>query len=126
MTENSIENVAVIRKYNLMMNRDSFDSMPFNPITHKFHSNNPESAVKEARNKKTSWKNRNFLKVKINDMGGNVYNDSHVPPAIKYMTSQDIKAKNIDSAYNPIKYEGNQFELPTRYRKRPDPDANHS
>ena len=30
---------------------------------------------------KTSWKSRNFLKVKVDDVGGRVYNDYEVPAA---------------------------------------------
>ena len=75
---------------------------------------------------KTSWKSRNFLKVKVDDVGGRVYNDYEVPAAIKYITSEEIKWKNTESAYNPIKFEGNQFSLPTAYRKRPNKDASHS
>lgn len=113
-------------QFNRMMNQENFKSMPFNPILHKFGSLKMESAAKEAAKKKTSWKSRNFLKVKVTDIGGKIYHDEEVPPAIRYLTSEEIRVKNTESAYNPIKFEGNQFSLPTAHRKRQGKDANHS
>ena len=59
-------------------------------------------------------------------MGGKVFNENEVPPAIRYLSSEEIKMKNSDSAYNPIKFQNNKFSLPTAYRKRPNADANHT
>ena len=123
---NNVGDDAAASQFNRMMNQENFASMPFNPILHKFQSKKIESATKEARDKKTSWKSRNFLKVKVDDLGGRVYNNMDVPPAIRYLSSEEIRWKNSESAYNPIKFEGNQFSLPTAYRKRPNPDANHT
>ena len=122
----SVDDKDVAETYNRMMNQVTYKSMPFNTILHQFNSQNIESASSEANKKKTSWKNRNFLKVKINDLGGKIYNENEVPPAIKYLTSQEIRLKNIESAYDPIKYAGNQFTMPTKYRRRPQKDAHHS
>lgn len=55
-----------------------------------------------------------------------MYNDAEVPPAIRYLSTEEIRWKNSESAYNPIKFEGDQFSLPTAYRRRPQLDANHS
>lgn len=124
--ESNVGDDASAKHFNRMMNQDNFKSLPFNTILHKFNSKKIQSASDEALSKKTSWKSRNFLKIKINDSGGRVYNESEVPPAIRYLTSQEIKTKNTESAYNPIKFEGNQFAMPTRYRRRPNADANHT
>ncbi len=120
------EDKSIAVRHNKMMNQDNFKEMPFNPILHKFTSTQSVSAIREADKKKTSWKSRNFLKVKINDYGGKVYNETEIPLAIKYISSKDIHAKNTMSAYDPIKYEPNHFSMPTRHRQRPNLDANHT
>lgn len=108
---NNIGDEAAAAQYNRMMNQKNYQRMPFNPILHKFNSKNVVSATKEARDKKTSWKNRNFLKVKVDDLGGRIYNEADVPAAIKYMTPDEIKWKNIESAYNPIKFDSNSSHV---------------
>ncbi|CAI2374089.1 unnamed protein product [Moneuplotes crassus] len=122
----SNDDTGIALRYNKMMSRPNFTDMPFNPILHKFNSTQAVSAAREANSKKTSWKSRNFLKVKINDYGGKVYDEHQVPPAIKYLNPKDICQKNTKSAYDPIKYETNHFSMPTRHRKRPEIDANHT
>jgi hypothetical protein len=42
------------------------------------------------------------------------------------ISSEEIKIKNSESAYNPIKFEDNKYTIPTGYRKRPIKDASHS
>lgn len=123
---NKIGDEAAAAQFNKMMNQDNYQSLPFNPILHKFNSKRFVSASKEADSKKTSWKNRNFLKVKINEIGGRVFNENEVPPAIRYISSEEIKERNSNSAYNPIQFQGNKFSLPTAYRKRPRADPNHT
>ena len=106
-----------IQQFNRMMSQENYKNLPFNPILHKYPKHNYESASKEA-DKKISLKSRRRLNIKIGEYNPPEPDKRGISAAIQYLTSKEIKIKNSESAYNPIKLDSKLLSLPSSHKKR--------